>query len=71
MGEDNFLSLYEFHHVKRRAEGGEDDFHNLEPMLYTEHRKRTREIDLKEIAKNKRLRRKHAEHLNRMAMKDR
>ena len=69
MGESNFLSLYEFHHVKRRAEGGENEFHNLEPMLRVEHRKRTREVDVPNIAKNKRLRRKHQEHLVRMAAK--
>lgn len=69
MGEANFLSLYEFHHVKRRAEGGKDEFHNLEPMLRVAHRKRTRETDVPEINKNKRVQRKHQEHLQRMAAK--
>jgi hypothetical protein len=71
MGEANFLSLYERHHVKRRAEGGGDEFHNLEWMLYVEHRKRTREIDVPAIAKNKRLRHKQERHLARMAAKGR
>ena len=69
MGEENFLSLFEFHHTKRRSEGGGNGFHNLEPMLYVEHRKRTRTIDLKEIAKNKRLARRHEEFTYRMEVK--
>ena len=71
MGEANFLSLYERHHVKRRAEGGGNEFTNIEWMLYVEHRKRTREIDVPAIAKGKRTRRRHQEHLVRMALKGR
>src|SRR5262245_28783031 len=64
------ISLYECHHNIRRAEGGNDHFTNLEHMLRSAHRERTRKIDVPAIAKNKRVRTRHLAHLERMRAKE-
>ena len=70
MTEDQFNSLYQWHHNKRYAEGGGDHFSNLEPMLIAAHRDRTAKIDVPLIAKNKRIVAKHAAFRRRLLGKD-
>lgn len=67
MTDDQFISLYQFHHNIRHAEGGTDHFSNFEPMLIAAHKKRTAEIDVPAIAKGKRLRKTQSAHDARMA----
>lgn len=56
MTADQIVSLYEFHHNIRHAEEGSIHFANLEPMLRAAHRKRTAEVDIPQIAKNRDIR---------------
>lgn len=63
---DDFLRWWAFHHNRYYAEGGSDHFSNLTPILRGEHNKRTAEVDIPQIAKSKRIKRKHLEHLKRM-----
>ena len=46
----------------RKAEGGSDHLSNLVPRLRSEHKAKTLR-DIIEIAKNKRIKRKHGQHL--------
>lgn len=69
MTADQMISLYHFHHNIRHAEDGSDHFSNLEPMLIAAHKKRTAEIDVPEIAKNKDVRDKAQIHDAKIAFK--
>lgn len=54
---DQILARYHFDHYPiRKADGGEDVPWNLEPRPIAEHRKKTDEIDVPQIAKQKRIR---------------
>jgi hypothetical protein len=67
MSDEQLISLFDWHHNIRVAEGGTNDHWNIEPILRAEHRERTRKIDVPEIAKNKRVASAHQEHMRRMA----
>lgn len=61
------LSLVEWDHYPiRRAEGGLDEHWNCWARLIAEHGEKTRKRDVPEIAKNKRIARKHQEHQRRL-----
>lgn len=62
MHEDQIISLYHVHHNIHHADGGADEYWNIEPMLIAPHKERTAKIDVPTIAKNKRIRRKAAAH---------
>jgi hypothetical protein len=66
MTENQFLSLFEWHHGIPKSEGGPDEFWNLTPLLRKAHRDRTAAIDVPRIAKNKRVAAKHLAHLERL-----
>jgi hypothetical protein len=70
MTADQLISLYEWHHNDRVAEGGSSHFSNLEPMLRAEHRERTRKIDVPGIAKNKQITAAHEAFRRRMLAKE-
>lgn len=54
---DQILARYHFDHWPiRKADGGPDAPWNLEPRPIAEHAKKTREIDVPQIAKQKRIR---------------
>lgn len=69
MGRTNFLSLFHFDHNDRHAEGGSDEFWNLEPMLIPAHRAKTAKVDAPAFAKNKRVQIDGAIHDAAMASK--
>jgi hypothetical protein len=70
MTSDQIISLYHYdHHPRRKAEGGDDHPSNFTPRLIADHRRKTAEFDLPEIAKNKRVRAKYERHLERMRAK--
>ena len=70
MTADQMISLYSLDHdVVRKAEGGSDHFSNLVPRLRSEHKAKTLR-DIIEIAKNKRIKRKHGRHLALMLAKN-
>lgn len=63
------IGEFEFdHHPTPKAEGGTDHPTNIDPLLKTTHRIKTK-VDVKQIAKNKRVRAKHDAHLERMRTK--
>lgn len=70
MTAEQFISLYQWHHNVRHAEGGSDDYWNLEPMLIAAHRERTAKVDVPEMTRNDHARSTHQEHLERMAAKE-
>lgn len=63
MSEDQIISLYHVHHNIHHADGGVDEYWNVEPMLIAPHKERTAKIDVPTIAKNKRIRKKRETHL--------
>jgi hypothetical protein len=70
MTSDQIISLYQFdHYPVRRADGGPDEAWNVTPRLIAAHRRKTAKLDVPEIAKGKRIRRKWAEHRERMRLK--
>ena len=69
MGEENFISLYQFHHNIRHADGGPDHFSNLEPMLIPVHRKQTAEVDAPAMAKDRKIAAAQEQHHIRMQAK--
>ena len=70
MSAAQIISLFEFDHWPiPRAEGGLDQPWNIVPLFIAEHRRKTREYDVPRIAKNKRIMRKHWQHVERMRMK--
>lgn len=58
------ISMVDWNHIVPHAIGGSDHPSNLEPMLRPEHRRRTAKIDVPQIAKTKRIARKHEAHGN-------
>lgn len=67
MGPGNLISLYQFDHNIRHAEGGTVDFWNLTPMLIIPHRIKSATVDAPEMARNRSAQDSHAIHLARMA----
>ncbi len=55
MTADQILSLFQWHHEHRRANGGSNHPTNLTPLWIKEHRERTATIDKPAIDKGKRL----------------
>ena len=56
MSAEQCISLFQFDHwPHRKRDGGSDHFSNLRPMLIGEHRKKTAEVDLPAIAKDRRI----------------
>ncbi len=63
MSADFICSLWHFdHHPIRKADGGTDHPSNLTPRLIAEHRAKTAKVDVPEMAKSKRIRRKEMTH---------
>lgn len=61
MSEEQVLSLFHFDHYPIRKENGGPDSHwNLTPRPIPEHREKTGNIDVPQIAKSKRIRARHA-----------
>lgn len=68
LSEDQVLSLFAFDHDPiPHAEGGEDAHYNLRPSLIVPHRKKTAEVDVPRIYKNRRVAKDHIEHTRTMA----
>jgi hypothetical protein len=55
------ISLFEFHHIVYHTDTQNNEHYNLEPMLRSAHRERTKG-DLKQIAKTKRIASAHRAH---------
>lgn len=55
------------HYPIPKANGGPDDHWNIRWRLIKEHREKTAKVDIPAIAKGKRIRRREAEHQERMA----
>lgn len=53
MGAGNLISLYQFDHGIRHAEGGTADFWNLTPTLIIPHRIKSATVDAPEMARNR------------------
>lgn len=67
MTEDQIIALYHFnHHPIPHSQGGPDEPWNLDPMLATEHQEVTAKVDIPQIAKTKRITKKHEEFRARM-----
>jgi hypothetical protein len=64
--EDDVISLFHFDHIIPHADNGSDCWFNLDPLLVDAHREKTAKVDVPRIAKGKRIRRKEAEHHQRM-----
>ena len=63
MTADQIISLFAFdHYPQRKADGGPDEPWNLEPRLIQAHREKTAKVDVPEMAKSKRIRRKVSLH---------
>jgi hypothetical protein len=69
MSVDQIIAMFDCHHIIPVAEGGSDHPTNLSFMLRREHHELTRKYTVPRIAKNKRIARKHAAHLERMRTK--
>lgn len=68
MSADQIISLFHFDHWPiRKADGGTDHPSNLAPRLIAAHREKTAKIDVPEMAKSKRIRRKEAVHAAHMS----
>jgi hypothetical protein len=67
MTADQIISLFAFDHYPiRKADGGPDEPWNLEPRMIVPHREKTAKIDVPQMAKSKRIRRKEATHRERI-----
>ena len=67
MSADQIISLFAFDHWPiRKADGGTDHPSNLTPRLIAAHREKTAKVDVPEMAKSKRIRRKEEAHSARM-----
>ncbi len=67
MSADQIISLFAFDHWPiRKADGGSDHPSNLTPRLIAAHREKTAKVDVPEMAKSKRIRRKVEEHERRL-----
>lgn len=63
MSDSQILSLHVWDHYPiRKADGGPDQAWNLTPRLISEHRAKTAQVDVPEMAKSKRIRAKEARH---------
>ncbi|WP_439372970.1 hypothetical protein [Bradyrhizobium sp. DASA03120] len=71
MTEDQVLSLFRFDHGVYHAHDGSDEFWNLTPMLIQAHDRKTRERDIPQIAKTRRIEKAQAEFRARLLAKDR
>ena len=68
MSAEQICSLWAFDHWPiRKADGGSDHPSNLMPRLIAAHREKTAKIDVPEMAKSKRIRRKEAVHAAHMS----
>jgi hypothetical protein len=63
MTAEQILSLFQWHHENRRANGGSNHPTNLTPLWIKEHRERTATIDKPAIDKGKRLAKDHEQHV--------
>lgn len=61
MTDAEVIALFHFDHGIHEAIDGETAHWNLTPRMVAEHRKKTAEIDIPQIAKTKRIRKSHAE----------
>lgn len=67
--EDEIIGLVQWdHHPVRHADGGPDVHHNLVPRFRQDHIEKTRR-DLKDMAKERRVRRAQAHHEDEMRIK--
>lgn len=67
MSADQIISLFHFdHYPVPHAEGGPDEPWNLQAELIQSHHEKTRKRDVPQIAKNKRIKRKHDRHVERI-----
>lgn len=67
MTADKIIALFHFDHYPiPHAQGGPDEPWNLVPMPRADHAEKTAKIDIPQIAKTKRIRRKHEESRQRM-----
>ena len=67
MSTEQICSLWAFDHWPvRKADGGTDHPSNLTPRMITAHREKTAKVDVPEMAKSKRIRRKEEAHSARM-----
>jgi hypothetical protein len=72
MSAEQIMSLFVWdHHPVPYAEGGPDAPWNLTPRLISGHREKTAKIDVPQIAKGKRIRKKEAEHRMVMGLEER
>jgi len=71
MSEDQVLSLFHFDHGLFHSQDGADDFWNLTPMLILPHRAKTRQQDIPQIAKTKRITASQTAFRERLLAKDR
>jgi hypothetical protein len=69
MTADQILSLFQWHHENRRANGGSNHPTNLTPLWIKSHRERTAIIDKPAIDKGKRLASAHEKHAQTMRAK--
>jgi hypothetical protein len=71
MTEDQVLSLFRFDHWLYHAQDGSDEFWNLTPMLIEAHNVKTRQRDIPQIAKTRRIEKAQEEFRARLLAKDR
>jgi len=70
MSNEQIIAHYEWdHYPVRKCDGGPDEAWNLVPRLIEAHRVKTATIDAPAIAKGRRIRRKWAQHRQRMEAK--
>jgi hypothetical protein len=70
MTTDGIIARFHFDHYPiRHADGGPSEPWNLVPRLIQEHRTKTAKIDIPEIAKGKRIRKKAARHKEKIDLK--
>lgn len=67
MGAANLISLYQFDHNIRHAEGGTIDFWNLAPTLIIPHRIKSATVDVPEMTRNRSAQDSQAIHLAKLA----
>lgn len=69
MTEDQVISLFHFDHGIHEGIDGPTEHWNLTPRFVAEHRRKTAEIDLPQIAKTKRVAKKHEEFRRKLLAK--
>lgn len=69
MGRTNFLSLWNYDHGSLHSEEGSDEFWNLTPRLIPPHRKKTIDVDIPQIVRNRDVQATEAIHQAKLASK--